>query len=383
MPEQTPNKWPSLGDSLANALPSSTYRSATAEVLSRVARLGPLGDSEAEFRRVYRFLHYNEAARLLQVIDELLKAHEERKDHLEIKNNAWKYVVRAFDSWIGRARIFYLAAGIVEGSLRSRLDAHLTEVFGIDWHKNREAVPSNVRDQASKEDQSQKLGSIRRILEDLGAESGTPEEKATALEAIRTLIAAQEVELPGQTGSEFCSRLQFSSLRSFFQAKRLWSNIGLGKLFKPLHGDTPPLKSEVDTALQTIHEVRNEVAHYRPSGKLSFLEGLFAVAKLARWLDVDLQHFYSSVDSKMTTELSLLLESHYPPAFTTVRSRTPNCLADTCPVGGPFDLLLKQAPIAWPSNEILGGATLACLYHRVQSRATEHKDAWPSRERDQ
>lgn len=51
----------------------------------------------------------------------------------------------AYDQWYGHARIMYLVSGLIEGTLRSRLNQRLTEMFGPEWPSNDDAVPSLVR----------------------------------------------------------------------------------------------------------------------------------------------------------------------------------------------------------------------------------------------
>ncbi|MBI4503802.1 MAG: hypothetical protein HY700_21900 [Gemmatimonadetes bacterium] len=372
MASELPN-WQELSDRLASTLPSTSYRAATLQILEKVTQLGPMGDPEREFRRIYRFLHYNEPSRVIQVLDELLKAHTERREHLQIRNNAWKYVVRAFDSWVGRARIFYLAVGIVEGALRSRLNERLTAVYGPTWPTQAGLVPSSVVAKLKEEADATVIATIHRIVEETQSAGADPERQVSAFDAIAKAISTRDTELPSN-GEEFCRRLSFSDLRTFFQSKRLWgSAANLGSLFRPLmgHGD-PPLRGAVDEALKTIHEVRNEIAHYRPSGKLSFLNGLLATAKLARWLEVDLQDFYSAVDTKFSTELSHLLESHYPPLRSRLANGGATCATDGCALGDPIDILLQRAPTSWPDEDAVRDASLGCAYHRVKVREAAH-----------
>lgn len=378
MPDSSaPRDWTAIGNGLVNTCHSTVYRDAAAEVLTLVEKLGPLGPPEEEFRRVYRFLHYNEAKRVIRVAEELLQA-KERIDHaLLVKNNAWKYVVVAFDAWLARARVFYLAAGIVEGTLKSRLDERLTLAFGENWHESADAVPSSVFERIEKEEARQRLAAAQRLLE----ETGEPDSLEKARELLQEVQAHLASPMPPgvfQSGSEFIAHLPFSQLRSFFQAKRLWGRgPNLQTIFRPTAGATTVLKSEVDDALKAVHEMRNEVAHYRPSGRLSFLEGLFALARLAQWLDVDLQWVYGSIDSRQSTELSHLLESRYAATYLEAQKKNAKCVGNDCAIGMPFDLLLDKAPTGSGGTALVDGVSLACMYHRVQVRAVVHHSPWP------
>src|SRR5688500_2677296 len=105
--------WLRLAATLAAACPSRTYRDYTAAILARVERLGPLGPAREEFLRVYRFLHCNDPAHVLQVTRQLLEYASVPRPQLHIQHNAWRYVVATHDAWMLRARIFYVVAGLL------------------------------------------------------------------------------------------------------------------------------------------------------------------------------------------------------------------------------------------------------------------------------
>jgi len=361
-----PTDWQATAESLAGELTSATYRDATRDVLARVEELGPLNASQDEFRRVYKFLHWNEPARVLSVVEELLQALK-RTGQPRIKNNAWRYAVGAFDSWICRARVFYLAAGIVEGALKSRVDERLTDVFGVGWPDDPNAVPSNVRKRVQDEQVRQAIEAIGRALE--FSEVGD----ARVLDEIARIIREASQSRPTQSGSEFISKLDFGLLRSFFQARRLWgSPVKLQAIFHDSESGAEPLKSAVEVALDTIHKLRNEIAHYRPSGKLNFGDGLFACAKITGWLKEDLQHIYESIDTRVSTELSSLLDSALATLFQQAFARRAGCVTDGCGIGQPWEALLDRAPTSL-SDEALERIVLACQYHRIEIRAKKHR----------
>jgi len=366
MTSEVPSNWSDISDSLGGELPRSTYRAATVQILEKVTRLGPLGNPSEEFRRVYKFVHYHEPARVLRVVDELLEVLN-RQAQPWIKNNAWRYVVGAFDSWICRARVFYLAAGIVEGALRSRLDEALTNAFGPEWPTVDDAVPSTIRDQLARDKVQQLLASTQRLLDE------KLDDRAT-IEGIRRTLSDGAAQSAPISGSQFVSQLSFGLLRSFFQARKLWGGAPkLQLLFRSPGKGVEILRTEVDQVLGTIHELRNDVAHYRPGGKLSFMDGLFACATLARWLEVDLQHVYGAIDTRVSTELSHLLESHLGSSIRKAQLKRAGCYDDGCVLGEPLDLLLEKAPVAWPDTVSAESARLGCPYHRVKLRSSLHR----------
>jgi hypothetical protein len=358
--------WQSIADTLVSECPSPTYRRQTAEILSKVELLGPVTDASRspsdEFRRVYRFLHYNEPTRILAVVDELLQRFGRGGTQPVSTRNAWNYVVGAFDRWIGRARVFYVAVGLLEGALRSRLDAKLTDVFGQYWPGHIDAVPSAVREQLDAGDARALIATVRRKLEERDS-SATADESVALLEDIAALMATRAS--PAETGSDFVKRLTFGQLRSFFQTKRLWqSPVYIGSVFLDSETAQPPLRQAVDRAFEIIQETRNEVSHYRPTGRLSFELALFQAATLARWLGVDLQHIYGSVDTRLSTELSHLCNQ--PPG------KSESCSSVGCVIPSPFDAMLATAPRT--ASELQSAITItACLYHRVQTRAIVHR----------
>lgn len=361
--------WPTIASRLISECPSATYREQAAAILQQVELLGPLTSvgrpAEGEFKRVYRFLHYNEPARILAVVTELLQAFGRAGAEDLSKRNAWNYVVGAFDRWICRARILYLAIGLVEGILRSRLDARLTDAFGSEWPSHDDAVPSTVRDLLKQSDAQARLDHIRRLLDEA---DGAP--TTELIDQIRAAAAGQLK--PSLLGSEYVKHLPFGQLRSFFQAKKLWKAPARLELLFSADGK-PLLRSDVDHALGVIQDARNETAHYRPTGKLSFATALYETAKLARWLGVDLQHFYGSVDTRLSTELSHLLDGSLE-APANASDVIVACSSSGCAIPPPIDNLLSIAPtsaIEVSQTRPFG----ACLFHRVQLRVKVHRPA--------
>jgi hypothetical protein len=73
-------------------------------------------------------------------------------------------------------------------------------------------------------------------------------------------------------------------------------------------------------------------------------EPLFAAATLTAWLDVDLQHIYSSIDIRSTTELSeLLAPLGEDAAKWSARSDRDACPVHDYPIHPPLEWLLERA----------------------------------------
>ncbi len=367
--------WQEVAKDLGEVCPSSTYREEAARLLVKCAALGPLTGVDRtaanEFRRVYRFLHYNEAARLHSVVDELLASLQRKNAAPPSTRNAWNYVVGAYDRWIMRARVAYVVAGLLEGTLRSRLNARMTDEYGEKWFMIPECVPSSLRDMIQRDSAVQSLAAIQRVFEwqDGDSLAGSAQALLQAVRDVMTTTSSQEK----QSAAEYVSHLSFGQLRTFFQAKRLWSKgPKLEQLFlAPGNASDPPLKSTVDEQLATIQKIRNEVAHYRPAPDTKFANSLYAAARVARWLDVDLQHFYGAVDTRMTTELSILVDDReqFPMAAEVAR----RCIEKDCAFSEPLVLMLDSAPRHRNDLDEPTGARLACPYHRIRLRQILHR----------
>lgn len=318
----------------------------------------------------------------MAVVDELLKARE-RSGSPSARVHAWNYVVGAFDLWLIRARVFYTAAGLIEGALRARLNARMTDHYGSAWPQIEEAVPSPVRPLIEGTGIGERLGAIRRLIDEW--DSADAAAAADVARAVQDILAADPH--PMEHGELLVGALEFGQLRNFFQAKRLWSKgPKLERLFVE-KGDAPPLRGALDTSLAIVQELRNAVAHYlRPITAMSggatpttaaqppvppqsFTNGLYHLSRLARWMGVDLQHFYESVDTRESTELSLLLED--PSVRSLAEPPVRTCYAPDCKVTNPLTLMLPMAPTA--ASDINVPGAYACLYHRVERRVLRHR----------
>ena len=81
--------WAAVAAGLINECPSPTLRDSAITILERVELLGPLRSPRDEFQRVYRSLRWNEADRILQIVNALLP---------RAKGPDPKLVIRADDS---------------------------------------------------------------------------------------------------------------------------------------------------------------------------------------------------------------------------------------------------------------------------------------------
>jgi hypothetical protein len=363
--------WDEVAQELSMNCPSPTYRAAASRLLTKAGALGPLisenRSAADEFSRVYRFLHYNEAGRLDEVLNELLKRLQRQGAKRPALSNAWNYVVGAFDQWMMRARVFYLTAGLLEGTLRSRLNATLTDAFGTNWPSNADVVPRIIVEKIDEQTAVQSLEAVRRFLDEPKDGDHDNDWRVT----LRKIINLKSVSI-NETGEKFVLGLTFGQMRSFFQAKKLWSTgPTLSRIFIDPATGSSPLRNQVDDALAVVQKARNDVAHYRPNGNLNFSGALYECAKLTRWLGVDLQHFYGSVDTRASTELSVLL------AHSREKSRQSgnhaHCRATECKNGEPLDLMLTRAPMSEEDVATDTEARSACAYHRVILRIRQHR----------
>jgi hypothetical protein len=371
--------WQEVADHLKESCPSEHYRSHTVHILSRVERLGPLGETDEEFRRVYTFLHYNEPHDVRRVVRELLeRASGGRRARLHIHHNAWRYTVAAYDQWYGHARIMYLAAGLIEGTLRSRLNERLTTVFGSAWTLNPEAMPSSVRESPLFAKRADRMIKVEKRL--TGVDPAALDLKA----AQDLLIALQKVAKIGEPvsgpteapdGSAFLAELTLSQLQSFFQTERLHGEPAqLKELLRDPETRSPVPLSQIRAQFNLYRVARNEVAHYSLGAELSFAQALFTSATIARWLNVDLQHFYGSVDVRQSTELSRQLAGGLGELGWAAKRTRPRCDERGCTNPAPYDwMLVDRAPC--DGREMGAGMTVrgACLVHRVTYREAQHQ----------
>lgn len=369
--------WQDIAIELAGECPSQTVRRATVRVLERADLIGPLRAPREEFRRVYRFLHWNEEERVLGVVNAILERTKGTNPQTIVRANAWGYVVSVLDEWITQARVFYLVSGILESTLRARLNAHLTDKLGTEhWPDIPEAAPSALREFAPKQEQrDEQLLHIHSLLEQNAPD--TTDAKDALIAAIRQAVAPKALESP-RDGSEFVRYLSFGALRMFFERKKTWEGkIDLQGVFRGRDGkSTPPLRDKVTSVLKTLNDARNEVAHYRPKRFLTFEQPLFDAALLASWLGEDLQHVYSSIDSRDSTELSILLGAVSQEAKWRERVNDGQCESSECRISGPYDWLMGSAPKARTELENVH-VVRACLYHRVQIRSELHRPQTP------
>lgn len=365
--------WKEIAIDLADECPSQTLRRATVRVLERAALIGPLRAPREEFRRVYQFLHWNEEDRVLAVVNAILERTKGTNPQTIVRANAWGYVVSVLDEWITQARVFYLVSGILESTLRARLNAHLTDKLETEnWPDVSDAAPSALREFAPKQEQrDEQLLQIHALLEQKVPD--TAEAKDGLIAAIREAVAPKALESP-RDGSEFVRHLSFGALRMFFERKKTWEGkIDLQSVFRGRDGKSdPPLRDKVTSVLKTLNDARNEVAHYRPKRFLTFEQPLFDAALLASWLGEDLQHVYSSIDSRESTELSILLGALAQSAKWSERVNDFQCGLSECRIARPYDWLLGSAPRARDELDSVH-VVRACLYHRVQIRSEFHR----------
>ena len=326
-----------------------------------------------EFRRVYYSLRWNEADRLLDVVNAILPRAKGPDPKLVIRADAWGYVMGALDEWIAQARVFYLIGGILETALRARIDARLTDAFGAQWPSTPEVTPSQLRELAAADQRDAQLAAVRALVE-AAVENppAGPDAPAfvAALEGALQLPAAVHVG----TGAHFLRGLSFGALRMFFEKRKLWEGKAqLQDVFRGRDGGGPKVQYDLmRSVLASINDARNDVSHYRPLKCLTFETPLFAAATLAKWLGEDLQHVYGAVDTRHSTELSVALGPLAEHAGWVGHGDDHACGEAGCVVPLPFDWLLKRAPL---DREELPAIPVrrACLYHRVATRVAVHR----------
>jgi hypothetical protein len=354
---------------MVHEYPSEFFRTATERILARVEDLGPTRPPEDEYRRVYRFLHFNEPSRIERILSELETRKRRSGSPLDIRVDAWAYVASTFDEWINHARIFYVITGLVEGTLRSRIDAHLTARFGQNWPTNPDAAPESVRDNAKQLQRDNQLREIRELV--INAEK-IDEPRAALMRIANILTPIPARDSAQEFGPTFVTSLDLGRIQALLGSRKHWGGKAqLQEIFQDPSTGKPPRRDELHSLFEKLRSVRNDVAHYRPGEELSFAQPLLAASRLARWLELDLQHTYSSVDSRHTTELSRLLGPLLDDLVRNLKSTAKTCEAADCPIGEPVDWLLNSIPEA--SSADAPTLTRACLYHRVKIREQKHR----------
>lgn len=367
--------WTETATTITEECPSASLRTTTARILEKAESIGPLlskdRSASEEFRRVYRFLTYNEPSAVENVIDELVAASTGRPQGLDVKQNAWNYAVGVYDRWILSARVCYVVTGLLEGALRSRVNSRLTDEHGPHWPSVPDLLPSSLLARAVKTEQSQRIAASLRLIE------AKPE--ATTLAAELKVILSTDRLAPGMTGTEYVHELTLGELRTIICTKRLWkAPSGLGGIFTD-EARPAPMRTEVDGVLGELQDGRNDIAHYRAGKRRLFTRVLYAASKLARWLAVDMQHFYASVDTRHQTELSLLIES---PERQSLDARTAHLKQCSYPGCGrtqsdsQLSPMLTAAPIG--ATELASiDVELGCIEHRVTGRAAKLRPTPP------
>ena len=158
----------------------------------------------------------------------------------------------------------------------------------------------------------------------------------------------------------------------FFESKKRWGGrFKLSTLFTAPGGGGIQ-RERVASVLKTRSEVRNEIAHYRPIKHQNFHVPLFEAATLASWFGNDLQHIYESIDTRESTELSVLLRGTPEYAKWEKGPDSAVCEFPGCTLAGPMNMLLRSAPR--DQDELKEVAvTRFCLLHRVETRTTKHR----------
>lgn len=362
----TPVDWAAVSKACETDCPSSFFREKAERVLERVDLIGPLSrPPEAEFTRVYKSLHWNEPDRVMDIINAVEPRTKGANPKVVVQLDAWGYIIGVLDEWVTQARVFYLVSGILEASLRARLNARMTEVLGAKWTASPE-VPSQLHELSNRAARDAQLQAIHGILERKNSGDGETRERLLSdLKAILTPPVA--VDPPA--GSIFVRNMSFGVLKMFFEKKYLWAaKVQLQNLFRGRGGSgDPPNQDKVKSVLTRLNEARNEVAHYRPEKFLTFEQALFDAATLASWFGEDIQHIYSAIDTRETSELSVLLRAISAEASWEDRTDQTKCYDSTCGTFPPLDWLMPVAPLTREEMVNLT-ASRACLFHRVVSR---------------
>jgi hypothetical protein len=361
--------WARVSGALAAECPSQWLRQRTVEILTRLERLGPLRGKQAEFLRVYRSLSWNEPKRIEEVLTVLEARAASRKLHIRLE--AWSYTIAALDEWISHARVFYLVVGIIETALRTRLHERLTDHYQTEyWTNEPGAVPSDQKSRVRPGD----AGKAVKLLKTADIENLTKEEGRSLLEKLKeTLTVGEREALPD--GASFLRTRSLNDLIGWFQATRFWEEpVGLKTIFQGMEGKGPlPIFKDVRTALKILHEARNEIAHYRPTNTLSFVEPMLAAARVANWLGTDLAHIYGSIDTRSSTELSVPLEFLGEDLGKwSERTSMSRCCVEGCDLKEPLAWMLDRSI---KHRDEMGDAPLrrSCMHHRYVLRDKLHR----------
>jgi hypothetical protein len=293
------------------------------------------------------------------------------KPQVEVRLNAWGYVVGVLDEWITQARVFYLVSGILECSLRARLNARMTDLYGATWPDAEGAVPSVLHELANRNQRDEQLARVHNAMEEY--DRALPGATSELAEKVRAALQPPALPTP-RRGEEFVAEMTFGGLRTFFERGKGWDGkIQLREMFRGADGKAPPpQRDRVLAVFKQLNDARNDVAHYRPDKCLTFEQPLFAAATLARWFGSDLQHVYGAIDSRETTELSVLFGGS---SVWNARDDGggDQCMCDTCAVPQPpLSWFLTEAPADQEELKAIARSR-ACAYHRIQTRASTHR----------
>lgn len=368
--------WTAVAEQLTKTCPSSSLRHEVVKILERVDVIGRLGDRNTEFTRVYRFLQWNEPTRVRGVVDALLPKAKGPHPQIVVKHNAWKYVNAVLDEWITQARVFYLVSGILECTLRARVNTRMSDVLGQEWPDVPGAVPAKMHELADRAARDEQLATIHDLIFAAGANPVPGQAQSQLLNDIRAALAPPTLKKP-RRGDKFVSEMTFGGLRMFFSPKEFdgWEGkFSLKDLFGGKDGTARPSQDKVVSVLRRLNDARNAVAHYTPREYLTFEKALFAAAELADWLGENIQHVYGSIDTRHSTELSILLGPLRDSLGWDMRPEASRCGVDGCPGEQSLEWLMDRAPRgADEAKEV--ALTRACPHHRIERRTRVHRPA--------
>ena len=369
--------WGAIAAGLTNECPSASLRGATVRILQRVEILGPLSrQPRDEFLRVYDSLQWNDADRILQIVNALLPRVEGPNPKLVIRLDAWGYAISVHDAWIAQARVFYLVAGIVETALRARIDTRLTDAYGTpEWHNVDGLMPSGLRELTTREERDAQLLAVHGLVE-AAVEQGAANVQAPAFVAQLEAALRPPTHARAGTGAEFLRGVTLAGVKMLLTTGRLWEGqADLRRVFRGRDGQGPGTQREqVGIVLDQINKARNEVSHYRPERYFTFDRVTMAAATLASWLGEDLQHVYGAIDTRNSTELSVALSPMAEHARWAERAAGHTCEEAGCAIPLPFDWYLDRAPL--DENDLPAvPVSRKCLHHRVVTRAAVHRPA--------
>lgn len=164
----------------------------------------------------------------------------------------------------------------------------------------------------------------------------------------------------------------YTALQAFFTTKHLYGGKPqLKELLIDTRTGTPVPRQQLAKVFAKYRTVRNHVAHYTLGSEPSFAQALFTAATIAGWRGVDLQHFYSAVDTRQSTELSRLLGAQLADLAEGRPDRA--CHAHGCTLGEPHDWIITSATPTEGAALAKTTVERACLYHRVQFQAARHR----------